>query len=105
MISSMFKHDSWESEEEYRFFVHGSRRSILRSDCYRTRERNGEIISYLDIPLQNWGSANDFPIYRIRLGPAAPRGLDAQLAELFVSKGIAIDIVRSNLSKRSVRAI
>jgi len=42
MISSMFKNDCWKPENEYRFFVHGSRHSILNSSCYRSRERNGE---------------------------------------------------------------
>jgi hypothetical protein len=65
MISSMFKNECWKSEKEYRFFVHNRREKILKNDCYRTRERNGQVVSYLDLPVQNWGSAGDFPIYRI----------------------------------------
>jgi Protein of unknown function (DUF2971) len=105
MISSMFKRDCWKPENEYRFFVHGIRQSILKRDCYKSRERNGEIVSYLDIPIQNWNSADDFPIYRIRLGPAASPRLDAHLADFLFSKCIASGIVRSNLPYRSVRTI
>jgi hypothetical protein len=108
MISSMFKNDCWKSENEYRFFVHGSRQSILKSDCYRTRERNGEVISYLEILVQNWTSADDFPIYRIRLGPAASPNLDAQLNDFLSSKSILIPpeaVCRSRLPYRSHRTI
>ncbi len=81
MISSMFKSNLWESETEYRFFVHHPYEKILKSDYYKTREKNGQVIAYLEMPIKNWGSAEDFPIYRIRLGPATPDGLEAQLRE------------------------
>jgi len=108
MISSMFKNECWKSEREYRFFVHGRREKLLRSDYYRTRERNGQVVSYLDLPIQNWGSPADFPIYRIRLGPAAADGLDAQLRDFLFSRGIPIQenlISRSNIPYRSLRRI
>jgi hypothetical protein len=108
MISSMFKNECWKSEKEYRFFVHHKRERILTVDCHRTRERNGEIVSYLDLPIQNWGSANDFPIYRICLGPAAPAGLDAQLRDFVFSSRIPIQaegISRSAIPYRSIRKI
>jgi hypothetical protein len=108
MISSMFKNECWKSEKEYRFFVHNRRDKILTSDCYRTRERNGEVVSYLDLPIQNWDSAGDFPIYRICLGPAAASGLDLQLSDFLLSLRNPIQggaISRSNVPYRSVRRI
>jgi DUF2971 family protein len=90
IISSMFKSNYWSAEREYRFFVHQSREKALRSPFYKTRERVGEIISYLDLPIQNWGSRTDFPIYRVCLGPAAPDGLEIQLRDFLCSKGIPI---------------
>jgi hypothetical protein len=75
MISSMFKSDSWKSEREYRFFVHHPCTKILKSPYYKTRERDGAMVSYLDLPIQDWHSAEGLPIYRICLGPAAPDGL------------------------------
>jgi hypothetical protein len=108
MISSMFKSDCWESENEYRFFVHHQREKILANCHYKIRERGGQLISYLNLPIQNWGSRTDFPIYRITLGPAASDGLEVQLGDFIHSKGIPIsetNIFRSSLPYRSVRAI
>jgi hypothetical protein len=108
LISSMFKSDVWKSENEYRFFVHQKRDKILKCECYKVRERNSEIISYLDIPIQDWNSATDFPIYRIFLGPAAPDGLDVELGDFIFSKGISIrreNIFRSTIPYRAVRRI
>jgi hypothetical protein len=108
MISSMFKNECWKSEMEYRFFVHHKREKILMTDCHRTRECNGQIVSYLDLPIQNWGSKNDFPIYRICLGPAAPDGLDAQLRDFIFSLRVPIQVEglsKSAIPYRSVRHI
>ena len=108
MISSMFKDSCWKSEVEYRFFIHHRRETILKSDCYRTRERNGLAISFLELPIQNWGSKTDFPIYRICLGPAAPDSLDAQVSDFIFSVGLPIQrehITRSNIPYRPVRQI
>jgi hypothetical protein len=33
MISSMFKDECWQTEKEYRFFVHHKREKILTSEC------------------------------------------------------------------------
>lgn len=108
MISSMFKNECWKSEREYRFFVHHRREKILSSDYFRTRERDGQVVSYLDLPIQNWDAAGDFPIYRICLGPAAADGLDAQLCDFLFSQRIPIPgeaISRSNIPYRSLRRI
>jgi hypothetical protein len=106
MISSMFKNGCWRPENEYRFFVHGCRYSVLKSSCFRSRERNGEIIRYLDIPIPNWTSVNDFPIYRICLGPAASPDLDTQLDDFLSSRSIPRQaILRSSLPYRSLRRV
>lgn len=108
MISSMFKNDCWKPENEYRFFVHGSRHSVQKSSCCRFRERNAEIICYLDIPIPNWTSTSDFPICRICLGPAGSPDCDAQLDDFLSSRGIPVRpeaISRSSLPYRSLRKI
>lgn len=104
-ISSLFKSHEWESENEYRFFVHHERDKILRSTYHKMRERNGEVISYLDLPIQNWNSPNDFPIYRICLGPAAPQELAVQLGDFVFSRRIPIQphqIMKSSIPFRLV---
>jgi len=108
VISSMFKNDCWKSEKEYRFFVHHQREKILTNCYYKVRERNSQLISYLDLPIQNWNSKTDFPIYRISLGLAASDGVDVRLRDFIYSKRRSIsqnDISRSNLPYRSVRQI
>jgi hypothetical protein len=108
MISSMFKNDCWNPENEYRFFVHGNCHNVLKSSCCRFRERNTEIVCYLDVPIPNWTSMSDFPIYRIRLGPAASPDLEAQLNDFLSSRSIPIPreaISRSSLPYRSLRKI
>jgi hypothetical protein len=108
MISSMFKNNCWASENEYRFFVHHQREKILKSPYYKIRERNNQLISYLDLPVQNWNSTGDFPIYRVSLGPATADGVAVQFEDFLVSRGIPIsrsNIVRSKLPYRSIRQI
>jgi hypothetical protein len=108
MISSMFQNECWKPEKEYRYFVHHKREKILMNDCHKTRERNGQIVFYLDLPIQNWSSATDFPIYRVCLGPAAPEGLDAQLKDFIFSLRVPIQtegIARSAIPYRSIRQV
>ncbi len=108
IISGMFKNDCWKHEEEYRFFVHGRRQSILKSNYLKFRKQNGKTISYLDIPIQNWDSVDDFPINRICLGPAASSDIDVQLGNFLSSKNIpnpATALSRSALPYRSLRSI
>jgi hypothetical protein len=105
MISSMFKGDRWKSEKEFRFFIHQKRDKILKNAFFRTRVKKGKTICYLDLPIQNWCSVADFPIYRICLGPAAPDGFDAKLRGFISSNGIPIrqeDVVTSSLPYPSV---
>jgi hypothetical protein len=97
MISSMFKSGRWQPEREYRFFVHHKHEEILKSDFYATREQGGRLVSYLDLPIPNWSSRADFPIYRICLGPEAADGLDLQLMDFILAR--AIPIPREALSR------
>jgi hypothetical protein len=80
MISSMFKNDSWKSEKEYRYFVHRSYPEILKSPYYKTHQRGGDVIPYLDLPIRSWDSVEGLPIYRICLGPAAPPEVEGRVA-------------------------
>ena len=80
MISSMFKDVSWKSEKEYRYFVHRSYPEILKSPYYKTHQRGGDVIPYLDLPIRSWHSVEGLPIYRICLGPAAPPEVEGRVA-------------------------
>ena len=88
MISGMFKNDHWNSEREYRFFVHHQQPKIVGSPYYKTRERGGHVIPYLDLPIQNWSSAEGLPICRICVGPAVPPGVSAQLADFLLARNL-----------------
>ncbi len=106
MISSMFKNECWAFEKEYRFFVHGNRSEIMKSLYYRSRERNGEIVAYLEIPIQHWDQNENFPIYHICIGPAASPELDVQIVDFLSSKSIPVlgtALSRSQLPYRSNR--
>ena len=88
MISGMFKDNCWKREKEYRFFVHHQYAKISRSTYHKTRKRDDQEISYLDLPLQNWNSESDFPIYRITVGPDAPHEVDMRLSDFIQSENI-----------------
>lgn len=90
MISSMFKGPDWESEREYRFFVHADPQIIQNCDLLKTRQRSDAIIRYLDVPIQNWSCMNDFPIYRITLGPAATPDFVSQIDCVLAKKRLPI---------------
>lgn len=79
MISSMFKGAAWKSEKEYRFFVHLKRELALQCSRYKTQENNDHIIHYLDLPMQNRDLCDEFPIFRISLGPCVNSGDEAQI--------------------------
>jgi|HubBroStandDraft_4_1064222.scaffolds.fasta_scaffold564530_1 hypothetical protein len=90
MISSMFKNDSWKSEKEYRYFVHRSYPEILKSPYYKTHQRGGDVIPYLDLPIRSWDSVEGLPIYRICLGPAAPPEVEGRVAASLIAVGTPI---------------
>lgn len=100
MISSMFKHPAWKSENEYRFFVHKKKSETLESDLFKARPRDGSCAFYLDLPLQHWDlQGASPPICRITLGPKASDELEKKLSDLKNISGI--EIARSNISYRS----
>ena len=104
MIASMFKDECWKKEKEYRLFVHCKSETILKSCRYRTHERQGRLVSYLDFPIRKWDDANKFFIYQIILGPTAPTESATQLVDFLYSKGIPISpewIRGSSLSYRA----
>ena len=49
--SILFKHASYRHEEEYRLLVSGFRTSISACGHHHLRERNGEIVGYLSLPI------------------------------------------------------
>ncbi len=81
MIAGMFKADAWKEENEYRFFVRHRHSEISKNPHYKTRFQEGSVIPYLDLPIQGWHSPDDLPIYRVCVGPNAPRDLEARLAD------------------------
>ncbi len=108
MISSMFKNENWQAESEYRYFVHQKREVIIKSNALKMRERDGEIVSYLEIPIKNWVDHGDFPIWRIVVGPTAPLHLEDQIADFLVSRNIPIKphwVARSEVPFTSIRQI
>ncbi|MGH7075112.1 MAG: DUF2971 domain-containing protein [Stellaceae bacterium] len=90
MIAAMFKNDRWKVEREFRFFIHEKRHSIISNLRFQTRERNGDLVSYLDIPIQNWTSRDNFPLWKLTLGPMAAPGLKSQLEDVIFSQNLPI---------------
>jgi hypothetical protein len=54
--SVLFKHPAYKHEQEYRALISGTRSMISNCEYYRLRERNGEIVGYLDLPIPGWKS-------------------------------------------------
>jgi Protein of unknown function (DUF2971) len=67
--SLLHKHAAYEHEQEYRLLVSGLRDRISRCDHHRLRERKGELVGYLDLPIPGWKQHG--VLTHIRLGPAA----------------------------------
>jgi hypothetical protein len=98
MISSMFKEEKWKLENEYRYFIHQRRALIKCSSYHRTITPDGRRRFYLDIPIRNWNSQDDFPIYRICLGPATSNDFEKYLREFVEANHLPIrEIGRSQL--------
>jgi hypothetical protein len=100
--SMMQKHHAYAHECEYRLLISGYRDKFAASDAHKVRERNGEIIGYLDLPIPNWKSS---PILRqIKIGPAAPDKLGEQLVTALRSLHLPLPkITRSILPFRTTR--
>ena len=88
IIASIFKEDRFNVEHEYRFFIHQEHSRISKNVYYKTRERDGRMVPYLDLPVQGWHSPDGLPIYRVCVGPRAPHGLEARLADFMRARNI-----------------
>lgn len=96
------KHPAYKNEQEYRLLVSGPRESISRCDHHRLRERSGEIVGYLDLPISSWRQPGI--LSHIRLGPAASDELMDQLRVALVTLGIPVpEIDKSDTPYRSTR--
>lgn len=100
--SLLFKHAAYEHEQEYRLLVSGFRNTIARNNLHRFRERKGEIVGYLDVPIPAWKQRG--ALTHIRLGPAASSQLEDQVWMTLMTLGIPLPrIERSDIPYRSIR--
>lgn len=83
--------------------VSGPRDTITKSTYHHLRERNGEIVSYLDLPIPHWKQKR--VLTHIRLGPAASRELEDQLQSALTALHIPlpIEIDQSTIPYRPTR--
>jgi hypothetical protein len=96
------KHPAYQHEQESRLIVNGSRSIIEAMSCHKVRARNGEIISYVDMPIPNWKASN--VLTHVRIGPAAQPKLAEQMASAFRSLGLPLpQIEPSGLPFRTTR--
>lgn len=82
MIFSIFKGERRGSAREYRFFVLHRGSLISQSAYYKTRQREGRVIRYLDLTIQEWHSPDGLPICRVCAGPNAPHDLEPKLGNV-----------------------
>jgi hypothetical protein len=102
--SLLFKHVAYAYEQEYRLLVSGLRTTISASDHHRLRERSGEIVGYLSLPIPGWKEQG--VLTHIRLGPAAPDRLADQLRMTLAALGVpALTIDKSPIPYRPTRAV
>jgi hypothetical protein len=79
----MYKHHAYQHEQEYRLVLNAYRPKVEPAAQHKVRVRNGEIVSYLDLPIPNWKTST--VLTHINVGPAAPFRLEEQLATAFRS--------------------
>jgi hypothetical protein len=66
------------------------------------RERKGEIVGYLDLPIPNWKQQG--VLTHIRLGPAAPSQLKDEIWVALMSLGIPMPMIdKSDIPYRPAR--
>lgn len=100
--SVMFKHPAYEHEKEFRVLHLGERKDFEIRSFHRRRERQGEIVDFLDLPIPPGLSSPDV-LTHLRIGPAAPDELIAQLREATRSLGIAETLIdKSGIPFRAV---
>jgi hypothetical protein len=101
--SVLFKHPAYGHEKEFRVLLLGEREIIEKHSLHRVRARHGEIVDYLDRPIHP-GLSTPGVLTCIRVGPAAPDELVAQVRGTIRSLGIPEpEIDRSDIPFRPVR--
>jgi hypothetical protein len=101
--SILFKHAAYRHEEEYRLLVSGFRNRISACGHHHLRERNGEIVGYLSLPIPS--RKGEGVLSHIRLGPAAPGQLADQLRMALTTLGVPTpkNIDKSRIPYRPTR--
>jgi len=98
----MHKHKAYQHEREYRLILNAYRLKIEPAPEHKVRARNGEIVSYLDLPIPNWKFSRT--LTHINVGPAGAPKLGEQLITAFKSFGLPVPrIERSTLPFRRTR--
>jgi Protein of unknown function (DUF2971) len=102
--SVLFKHVAYAHEEEYRLLASGFRNAISASEHHHLRERSGEIVGYLSLPIPGWKEPG--VLTHIRLGPAAPDRLADQLRMALTALGVPTPTIeKSPIPYRPARAV
>lgn len=106
----MNKHKAYEPEQEIRFLywcnsgITLSKHSHGHTPCINidVRERNGELVRYLDVPIPQWGERGT--LTHIWLGPASAPSLEGQLRALCTQLTIPEPCIeKSDIPYRSTR--
>jgi len=107
----MNKHQAYKPEQETRFLywcdagMTLDKHSHDGNPCIHcdVRERNGELVQYLDVPIPEWKKRGT--LTHIRLGPSSAVGLEDQLRQLCEQLGIPEPVIeKSDIPYRSTRS-
>jgi hypothetical protein len=100
--SLLSKHAAYQHEQEYRLLISGTRTGISTSDRHFLRERNGEILGYLKLPIPAWKKPG--VLTHARIGPAASPHLIDQIRTTVTTLNIPMPkIDKSAIPYRSRR--
>jgi Protein of unknown function (DUF2971) len=96
------KHPAYEHEQEYRLLISGVRNTISTCGSHHLRERMGEIVGYLTLPIPRWMQPG--VLTHIRVGPAAPRELADQIRMTLTTLGLPLpEMEKSDIPYRSLQ--
>jgi len=99
--SLLHKHPAYADEQEYRLLISGQHDSIARSNHHCLREREREIVEYLNLPIPDWKQPG--VLTHIRLGPAAPDELKDQFRTALMKLNIPMpQIDKSDIPFRPI---
>ncbi len=103
--SLLSKHKAYAHEQEYRLLISGIRNTISGCGRHYLRERKGEIVGYLKLPIPAWKQPG--VLTHIRIGPAAPNQLLDQIRMTLTTLGIPLPnsdkMDKSGIPYRSTR--